>query len=331
MKYVSGIVLSLVFSVSLSAQPVARRVVAEHFTNSFCSVCANRNPGLFQTLAQYPQVLHLAIYPSAPYAACPLNQYNKPAQDARTNYYIIYGSTPKLIVQGREIPSGTAFTNPSIFTSESDSLTAFDAVMSIRQLSSNTGEARVSIYKKDLSDLDSLWLYAVLAQDTLHFAANNGEQHHYDVFKKSIWGINPVKVAVPGNLADSVSYTTTFTIDAAWASNTISATVLLQRNDKRLEQAARSGRLLLANSPTAIATPVSTRGMYVYPNPAGDRLSFSESPSGNVAIYNLQGKLLQEAPVSTNNTLMLHDLAPGIYFIRGNAGGKSFVQRFVKR
>jgi hypothetical protein len=330
MRYTLLFLLGTVASVTLNAQKVPRRVVVEHFTNSYCSVCANRNPGFYQNLSGFPQVLHVAIYPSAPYALCPFSQYNKPEQDARTSYYGVYGSTPKLVIAGTALPASASYNDQAIFTKELDSLSSFDAAITIHAINATTGEARLTIYKKDISSLDSLWLYAVLAQDTLNFTANNGETHHYDVFKKSIWGTDAVKVAVPETIGDSMSYTNTFSIDPLWPKKLIRATVMLQRDDKRIEQAARSKALELTGIPTGISVSGATNKIGCFPQPAGDRLYFTQSVHGRVSVFDLQGRIIFQQNVKDVKDINVSALVSGCYVIRLQTSMEIINLPFVK-
>jgi hypothetical protein len=94
-------IFSILFFVSsITLAQVPKKVVVEHFTNTRCSVCASRNPGFYNNYKTQAGVIHLAIHPSSPYAACVLSQHNPVENDARTNYYGVYGGTPVLVIQG---------------------------------------------------------------------------------------------------------------------------------------------------------------------------------------------------------------------------------------
>ena len=92
---------------------VLQTVVVEHFTNTRCGICASRNPGLFNNLAANPKILHIAVHPSSPYSTCLLNQHNKVENDARTNFYGIYGGTPRIVINGT-VMNGS-FTSSTLF------------------------------------------------------------------------------------------------------------------------------------------------------------------------------------------------------------------------
>src|SRR5688572_14710898 len=85
-----------------------RQVIVEHFTNTRCSICASKNPGFYSLLhGSYPQVLHIAYHPSAPYSNCYFSLQNPTENNSRTNYYGVYGSTPRAVIQGNVIPIKT--------------------------------------------------------------------------------------------------------------------------------------------------------------------------------------------------------------------------------
>jgi len=111
--------LSLValLSFTYSEAQISQKVIAEHFTNTKCSVCASRNPGLIQNFVSNPDVLHISIHPSSPYATCIFNQHNKTENDDRTKYYGLYGSTPRLAINGNVQASSVNFGSSTLFTS----------------------------------------------------------------------------------------------------------------------------------------------------------------------------------------------------------------------
>ena len=107
---------TLVASIQIVSGQVPKKVVVEHFTNTKCSICASKNPGFYTNLNNQTGVIHVAFHPSSPYAACALSMHNPVENDGRTNYYSIYGSTPRLVIQGVVISSGANYSSPSIFT-----------------------------------------------------------------------------------------------------------------------------------------------------------------------------------------------------------------------
>ncbi len=295
------------------AQPVAKTVLVEHFTNSYCSICASRNPGFFQNLAQFPSVLHIAYYPSSPYPQCPINQYNKPEADARTKYYGVFGGTPRLVIQGAAISAGTDFNSSTIFTSAMGATTPFAAGVLLTKLNSATAEVRFVVKKMDTSPLDSVSLYVAIVEDTLIFNAVNGEQKHYDVFRRSAWGVQPLRMKVPANIGDSIVAITTVAIDAQWPQNRMYGIGIVQELNGSLQQAARSNKL----SGTSTFVPnLEANAISVYPNPARDIVHIEHAAGGVVTIYNLIGNKVSEQTIGSVSTVPLGGLPSGHYVFR---------------
>ncbi len=117
------ILLLLISIMTINAQ-VAKKVVVEHFTNTKCGICSSRNPGFYKNLKNFPDVLHLSIHPSSPYAACKLSQQNNPDNDDRTKYYNVYGGTPRLVIQGKVISANEDYNSSTLFTSEENQIDA---------------------------------------------------------------------------------------------------------------------------------------------------------------------------------------------------------------
>ncbi len=302
------------------AQRVPKAVLVEHFTNSYCSICAGRNPGFYQNLAQFPQALHVSYYPSSPYPACPVNQYNKPEADARTNYYGVYGGTPRLAVQGAAIPANADYTSNALFQNEMGKTSAFAVSLQLKLLSATSGEARLMIRKADTSSLDSVSLYAAVVEDTLLFAAHNGEQEHYNVFRRSVWGTQPLRVKAPVVVGDSVVFTHNFPVDAAWTLSKMYGIGIVQEGNGALVQAARSGKFTAG--PTGIGTVNEQESFTVYPNPATGfiRVENTVGTEGVVDIYDFQGREVRQQKISGSTQINVSQLAPGQYILRINTG-----------
>jgi hypothetical protein len=311
------------------SQPVARTTVVEHFTNTFCSVCASRNPGFYSNLAGFPEVLHISYYPSAPYPACPFNQMNRAEQDARTNFYGIYGGTPRLVINGSPLPANASYNDPGILQSVSGQVSDFSMSVGIARLSANRGEAKITITKVADHVAGNLLLYAVVAEDTVHFNANNGETIHYDKFNRSLTGLSPLRIDGPLAPGDSVSYTFSFDIGSGWGPSRVTA--ILQDEARNGLQAARSALLPHATSvmPLECRTPLC-----MYPIPARETLHFTALPPGYhpYTISNAMGQIVQQGILyDVAYPIPLHSLQGGSYIITIAEGAHLLRGRFVKQ
>ncbi len=304
-----------IFLAAPKAQPVTKTVVAEHYTNTYCSICASRNPGLYTNLRNHPQVLHIAYHPSAPYAACPLSMHNVAENNARTNYYGIFGGTPRLVIQGDVI--GASFTDATIFSSVLGQTTPFSLSVTLTPYGADSVVTKVVVKKEDASTLTDLQLYGALVEDTLFFAAANGESRSYDVFRKSVWGSSSLSITAPLAVGDSVVYTRISAVNAVWLRSRMYALVMLQDADKNMVQAARS-----ANLPSAAGTPLmaAVTSINVYPNPANDKIWIKAADSVFplvFSLYDATGRQVRNAVIENNQSYIdIASLPQGVYTLK---------------
>jgi hypothetical protein len=298
-----------------TAQQVPKQIIVEHFTNTYCSVCAGRNPGFYDNLKNFPQVLHIAYHPSAPYAACPLNQLNKPENDARTHFYGVYGATPRLVVQGIELSANEDYNDPLIFNNHLGETSSFE----MRTLLEQTGtslKVTVIVKKVDTSSLSTLNLYSALVEDTLNFAANNGETMHHDVFRKSFFDTIPVTTTAPVAIGDSIVHLETVTINNAWNLPQCYAIAILCAQDKKIVQAASSIRL----TETTGINELQGNGIFkIYPNPAKKRLMIKGNFISEVEaeIFDMLGRRVYKKVLSSESDFIeLNRTAAGNYLLK---------------
>lgn len=310
-----------------AAQQIPRTVVAEHFTNTYCSICASRNPGLFANLNNFPQVLHVAYYPSAPYASCPLSMHNSPESDARTNYYGAYGSTPRLFICGNQVSS---FTPPSIYTSQLSVTTSFALTTSVALKGTDSISVQVTVKKVDTSSLTSLELYSAALEDTLFFTANNGETKHYNVFRKSFWGTTSLNIMTPAAVGDSAVYVKTIARNAAWNINRMYAIAILQKADKGLVQASRSANV--SGAATAANGVTQLPAIKLYPNPATTKIFIEGHKDATaVVITDAAGRVVKHTTIDkADNSIDVSSLERGSYFFKISDGKTTRAVRFIK-
>ncbi|PBQ30462.1 hypothetical protein CNR22_01330 [Sphingobacteriaceae bacterium] len=227
MKNVFRYFLAFVCSLSLTAQ-VPKKIVVEHFTNTRCSICAGKNPGFYTNLSSHPEVLHLAIHPSAPYPACVLNQHNVQENDSRTNYYGIYGGTPNLIINGELIPTSVNFSSDALFAPYENLLSPLSIRIEQVKYANDSLRAKLIIKTVASHTLTNLILFVALAEDTVFYNAPNGENVHHDVFRKSLTGAVGISFSVASAVGDSVTYSKSSAANSAWNFSRINTLAILQ-------------------------------------------------------------------------------------------------------
>lgn len=305
------IIFSLFLTISMVAQ-VPRNIVVEHFTNSRCGTCASRNPGFFTNLSNHPNVIHLAIYPSAPYNTCVFSQHNASENDARTNFYGIYGATPRLVIQGNVISASTNYGDAAIFNNVTGQTSPFTVRIDVGN-TNIAGEFTVNVVVKTEAthNYATLNLFAAIAEDTVFYNAPNGENTHYNVFRESVFETAGKSITPSMMLGDSVVFSETMTFDPTWQAPRLEGIAILQDANKTVIQAATS-----KNQVFTATENIETAPFKLYT--AQNRLYFQADHTQiyDLQVFDLQGKVLRQLKSNGNDVWTFNDLTTGVYLIR---------------
>ena len=320
------IILNLLATVFAQAQN--KIVLQEHFTNTLCSVCASRNPGLYTNLASQQDVLHIAYHPSRPYAGCLLNQHNKVENDARTNFYGIYGSTPRIVINGVVQSASADYSSADIFNPFKN-INADLSIVVKQTLGTDSIRSTIVVKKLTSTTLSNLKLHIMYVEDTLFYNAPNGENRHYDVFRKSANGIQGIDFTAPANMNDSSIVYTSTAINSAWNKNRMYTLAFVQNtNDKTILNASKSESNKSANNSLK---NLSELGIEVYPNPTNQfvNIQLNKAVENKITLINMLGVEVLNKQINNTETIDLIGFAKGIYFLQiENELGKA-VQKIV--
>ena len=262
-----GFSLGFCLFFGLQAQEVPRTVIVEHFTNSRCGICANRNPGFYNNLNSQEGILHLAIHPSSPYSSCIFSQANPGENDGRTNYYGIFGGTPRLVIQGVVISAGTNYGNAAIFEPYLNQTSPVS--LDIRQTKED-GQIIVSVTITAEADntLGTARLFLAAAEKEVMYQAPNGEDVHHDVFRRTFNG-DPtgVSVDVPATAGESITISSSLTANMDWVYDQLFTVAILQDNaSKAVIQSSAADPS--ENEPLVNTSEINTLAARIFPNPA---------------------------------------------------------------
>jgi len=322
----------LVFSLSLlvtSFGQVERKVVVEHFTNTRCSICASRNPALFELLDNYPQVLHIAFHPSSPYTSCLLSQHNPSENDGRTYFYDIYGGTPRIVLQGNV----TGFQNPILNASQLDSelgqTSDYAIIIEQDEPEDKMVDVSVSIKKVSGSNQDNLNLYAAIVEKYIDYSSPNGENGHHNVFRKILTD-EPVSLNESG---EEIFLEKSYQLDEEWEESQIYILAILQDpSTMEIFQAGNSENLSGGPSFIGESKEIVVNNVF-YPNPATDILQVHTEYHDrfvSAVFYNMYGQLMGETTLSNN--MNISNLSPGHYIVRlKDRQDNPFFTRILKR
>jgi hypothetical protein len=219
---------ALLANVFIANAQVPKKIVVEHFTNSRCGNCASRNPGFYTNLQTQSNTLHIAFHPSSPYSNCIFSQHNSIQNDARTNYYSIYGGTPRLVIQGTIVSGSANYSANTIFLNYLLQTTPWQITVLQTNHQTDSITTKIIIKKMSATTRVSAKLLVALAEDTVFYASPNGEAEHYDVFRKSMSAISGNTINLPANIGDSIIYNFSSSNNAAWDFKRIYTMAILQ-------------------------------------------------------------------------------------------------------
>ena len=201
----------LQFFVSPFAQ-TPQTVLLEHFTNSRCGICASKNPAFYQTLSNYPQVLHITFHPSAPYSQCYFSLQNPTENDARTNYYNAYGSTPKVALNGKFLGGANPLINNTTLDTALGKTSPVEVTATEELLGTDSIKARVVVRTTGFVPVANALLFVGVAEEQVNYNSPNGETVHHDVFWKALTSVTGNQITVP-SLNDSLVLNFTYSIN----------------------------------------------------------------------------------------------------------------------
>jgi hypothetical protein len=292
---------------------VAKSIVAEHFTNTRCSVCASQNPSYYQILTNHPEVKHIAYHPTSPYVNCVLAQHNAQENDARTNYYGVYGSTPRLAINGQVISNNP---NPYENTNLYDPFQGQTSEFSLRIYQfkeADTIRIHLALTTVANHSFTQLRLYSAVAEDTIFYSSPNGESLHHDVFRKSFFGTSGLLFQPAESIGDSVVFEGKLARNSVWNFNRIFAYALIQSSENRaLVQAGfanPSEGFLTQNFPSI---KPENKDLTISPNPSTSGF-YLNSENGIVKIIDQLGRQVFEKEILGSSSIVEPNLPNGIY------------------
>ncbi len=287
---------------------VEKKVIIEHFTNTKCSTCASKNPALFHTLEDYPQVLHIAYHPSSPYSACVFNMHNPEENDERANYYEVFGSTPRAVIQGVALPLQTPMVKVDNIEMQLGMTSDFKVTMDNSQVNGDDYKVTIDIERVSATHTEEVLVYVGLAEKVIAYNAPNGETMHHNVFRKNIYD-EALELVSVGSSADIVL---DYTMHSDWSSDQIYAYIVIN--------SSLSGEVLQSESSLTSISGIGNNSItevknLLYPNPASSTLNVNVEYNDDITkieLYSLIGNKVKE--FSQFSTMDISDLPEGIYF-----------------
>ncbi len=288
--------------------------VVEHFTNTNCSVCASRNPGFYNNLRNQSNVLYLSIHPSSPYASCLLSQQNTIDNDARTNYYGVYGATPRLVINGTAINPNQNYAAASLFAPFTGQSSAVELRATQTAISADSVSSTIVVRRVASSANASVSLFVGLVEDTVNYTGGNGEPQHFNVLRKALYGASGISVSVPASVGDSIVITATTAYKSFWNKNRMRTVAILQETASH----AVVQSCISASSTTTTAIQ-ETSGIQLtrIANPIGNSFTI-ENPSTKsmrINLYDSVGKCIYSNTIEGVQQIDCSALENGLYIL----------------
>lgn len=315
------IFLFLISTGNVAFSQINKTPVVEHFTNTSCSICAANNDGFYNVLANHPNALHISFHPSKPYASDFFNQQNKSENDERTIFYNIFGSTPRLVVNGSLIQSSSL---NSVLTNVSSEMSAYS--IDSRQIRSGNADFKVEIVIKKLAaDTSSIaYLFCGVVEDTIYQTTNNGEKVHYNVFRKSLTQ-NNYQIGLPAGIGDSVLVKFDFTGDSGWDNDRLHSVSILHKTDGSVINSSKTVNSIqngTANGPVSL----KVKPFHFNPNPNSTGILYSGQDLETLNVYSTNGELISSfTNIKKGQNILIDNLKSGMYFLAG--GNKDQIYR----
>jgi len=272
---------------------VSKTIIAEHYTNTKCGICGLKNPTFYNTLENYPEVLHVAYHPSSPYASCIFSMHNPVENDARTNYYGIYGGTPRVVLSGSVIPPASQLLTPDQIEAKLGKMSDYSMEITLQGGVGDTIVVQLVTKRVSGSGQDELNLFAVLAEMEISYNAPNGENTHHDVFRKDL-----INESVSLNeINDSVVIIKNYVPHAEWQSDEMFVVGMLQKvSTKEILQSAKSD--VAGNIMFTGYNRIEEISAVFYPNPVKNQINFIESAKNEfikAELFNIYGQKIVES------------------------------------
>ena len=230
--------LSLLLSLGLAITTAVGQnyALVEHFTNTHCPICTNRNPQLFAVINKNaPNVHHIAYHPPYPYSQCIFYQANIEGNQSRADFYNVFGS-PSSYVGGQRGNQGSSLLSEEKVLAQISRPLMFEMKVTESDITplrkQNSKDINISIKTLQLPAAGEFRLFVALVEKEIDYQSPNGESKHHDVFRKML----------PSNDGEMISFTTAgeeqvfnYQVDyeSGWQQDQMYAVVFIQNIDDK--------------------------------------------------------------------------------------------------
>jgi hypothetical protein len=309
------LLLTLIFTVSISAQSYDRNILLEVFTNSHCPLC----PGTHSTIDSYlstgakkDNVRYIYYHMAFPYSDDKLNQANTSDAVARNNFYGPFSSTPISFFDG-----STQSNSYGQWSSIIESRISIKTPVSLTL----TGEKEIDKFsvsadvKMEINSIIGNLAIHFIVVENVNYNGRNGISNHKHVMREMITGGSGESIV---NLSNQI-ISKTIPINDNWLADNLGVIVFVQNNQTR--EIYQSDYISYTdfsitdiNEPNTIAKYFKLNQNYPNPFNPSTQISFTLPQRGNASlrIFNSIGQLVSE--------IFNHEMEAGTFTIKLDAG-----------
>ncbi|HWN80850.1 MAG TPA: Omp28-related outer membrane protein, partial [Candidatus Udaeobacter sp.] len=189
----SRVVLSWALATAIAALALAgpalaarRTVLFEENTNWGCPPCFTANPVIHQFLEDYSvsQVIAVKWHVWWPNGVDPYYLHNPTPVQNRISYYGI-NAAPDCVVDGTNGPIPGSYGSMQQFVENLLALTSPIALTATGAVNGGNYDATITVNVEQVPVAGDYRLFVTLSEHHIHLPSPNGEQEHYDVFRKT--------------------------------------------------------------------------------------------------------------------------------------------------
>jgi len=316
------------FTLALSAQTSKKYLLIEHFTNSWCGICKSKNPAFYTTIAPYKaDIHHVSIHPPTPYAQCVFYQANKTDNQARANYYGIFG-TPQVALNGKLSPTTSSLLPLATLQTALAQNTAPLSIKVTDVIANGTISGTIQVKYDQALPAGTYRIFVAAVEKLVTLTTQNGEKEHQDVFRDMLTAIDGDPIGA-GGAAQTTQLSYSVALNPAWNANQMYLLVYILNTGTK--EVLNSGTRFDASKD--IQEPTPTHNLRIEPNPAKDMAWFSlgDDSVRKVEVVALNGqRYATNFEVSDGRISVAVDQLPkGVYVVKATGIKKVYTGKMV--
>ncbi|MFW5758230.1 MAG: T9SS type A sorting domain-containing protein [Bacteroidota bacterium] len=317
--------------------PLRNLALLESFSSINCGSCAQVTPVLKKLIDQYPEDYAMIYYHPLNYEDSPIYEFNPSDQETRKALYEVF-YTPYSVI-GDLFSGGSQYIDDFLMSTEKQKFAGFE-------LSGNwhfrAGDQKFTakITGKSYPDLQnqekSYRLFVAAIKDTVSFdqpPGTNGESQFYNVMRFFAPDANGIDLTFEEHQDEFELHVERDMQETISKEDHKIFAFVQEMNSKGIYQVSELEYMFPENDfeeydmGGTVSIEHQNTGENVfefYPNPARNRIYLSiegRSKIKELSVYSINGNLVRQfQPTSSNATIDISDMSPGIYSLVANTG-----------